>query len=600
MPITNIENFYWGLSLVDPSNLEDNQFEVLSNMQYNKDKRIQTRRGITTFGNAIGSDPITSYFFWKNDTTGATQALCTAGTQMYEYDESTWDWNSIKTWLTQYEADGTTLTRWSFAVYLNVVYMCNWVDAYASYDWTTYTEIGTSSVWTCTFTNATNLVNLTSHWMADGTQVKFTTTGTLPAELTAGRYYYVINSNTNDFQIALTPGWSAVTFTDDGTGTHTCTKLTQPTCRYIRYMADSIYWAWEDLNPSTIYATTAGAVNANTLDANDIKVGWDEFGRINWMLDLWNVLLVFKDKKIYNVAWDLSTSQAIDAANGWFCNRAIQNVENAIMYYNDAWVDRVKPRSWVAWATAMATEPLANDLRSLLDDISPDQRNTWAWYYSTSLNNYYFTFDTWDDSVPDKTLIYSSLVWAWSQYNLLAHYDYWLYVDTDWTEHHLIASANGWQMYEIETWFQDNWSAIEWELKTKRWDFGNVWQWKTFDAIDITGLKNEWSEITVQVIIDWEVVQSATIDDNMIDITTVSTTIWTSVIGANRIGWWAGDGWWDIDLYQYLIRIPMYNSWPNVQVRMICDTNPNVWSLDSIKISREDDVMDLFPIANIW
>jgi len=46
----------------------------------------------------------------------------------------------------------------------------------------------------------------------------------------------------------------------------------QPKCRYLRYMADSIYGAGQDTNPSTIYATTAGAANADTLNANDIKV----------------------------------------------------------------------------------------------------------------------------------------------------------------------------------------------------------------------------------------------------------------------------------------------------------------------------------------
>ena len=194
-------------------------------------KRIQTRRGITTFGDAIWADPISSYFFWKNDTDWTTMALCTAGTVMYKYDEWTTTWNSIKTWLSEFEADGVTRTRWSFAVYLNKVYMCNGVDAYAEYDWTTYTTF-----------------------------------------------------------------WS------------------QPKCRYLRYMADSIYWAWEDTNPSTVYATTAWAANGQTLNANDIKVWWDELWRINWMLDLWNVILIFKNKKIYiHFNINLNKSYSIDA-----------------------------------------------------------------------------------------------------------------------------------------------------------------------------------------------------------------------------------------------------------------------------------------------
>lgn len=68
-------------------------------------------------------------------------ALCAAGTNLYKYDESTEAWNSIKSGLQEFEADGTTRTRWSFCVYKNVVYMCNGVDAYASYDGTTYTEL---------------------------------------------------------------------------------------------------------------------------------------------------------------------------------------------------------------------------------------------------------------------------------------------------------------------------------------------------------------------------------------------------------------------------------------------------------------------------
>jgi len=597
--ITNIENFRGWLSLVEPSNIEDNQFEVLKNMYYNKDKRIQTRRGITTFGNAIGSDPITSYFFWKNDTTWATEALCTAWTVMYKYNEWTSDWDSIRTGLSAFEADGTTRTRWSFVVYLNIVYMCNGVDSYASRDWTTYNEAWDTWVWNCTFTNTTDLVNLTSHWMTDWVSVKFTTSWTLPAELVIGKYYYIVNANTDDFQIANTPWWTPIDFTDDWTPTTYCTKATQPRLRYLRYMADSIYWAWEDLNPSTIYDTTAWAADGVTLNANDIKVWWDELGKINWMLDLGNVLLVFKDKKIYTVAWDLSTSSAIDAQNGWYCHRAIKNVENAIMYYNDAWIDRVKPRSWVAWATAMASEPLANDLRSLLDDIAAINRNHNTWFYNTVLNNYYFSFDTGNDSIPDKTLVYSSLVWAWSEYNLPAIYDYWFYIDSDWDYSYLVASANWGQMYKIESWFQDFGAAIQSELKTKRFDFWDVWQWKTFDAVDIIGLKNEWSEITVEIIVDEEVVSSSIIDDTFIDITTWSVTIGVEVIWEKIIGWGIWN-WEDIDLFQYLIRVPLYASGSNIQIRMYSESNPNIWTLDSMKISREDEAFDLFPINNIW
>lgn len=83
-PIT-IEKFTGGLCLLtDP---QDNQFKTLSNFYYGPDQRLTTRRGITTFGSSIGADPISSYFFFQNDTTGTRHAVCFSGTGFYYYNE---------------------------------------------------------------------------------------------------------------------------------------------------------------------------------------------------------------------------------------------------------------------------------------------------------------------------------------------------------------------------------------------------------------------------------------------------------------------------------------------------------------------------------
>ncbi len=39
--------------------------------------------------------------------------------------------------------------------------------------------------------------------------------------------YFVVTANTNDFQVSLTSGGAAVTFSDDGTGTHQVQAVTQ-------------------------------------------------------------------------------------------------------------------------------------------------------------------------------------------------------------------------------------------------------------------------------------------------------------------------------------------------------------------------------------
>ncbi len=73
-----------------------------------------------------------------------------------------------------------------------------------------------------TFTNGTNIVNLTAHTFVAGDPIQFSTTNTLPTGVSPQSIqYWVINPTTNNFQISLTKGGAAVTFSDDGTGVHT-------------------------------------------------------------------------------------------------------------------------------------------------------------------------------------------------------------------------------------------------------------------------------------------------------------------------------------------------------------------------------------------
>lgn len=69
-----------------------------------------------------------------------------------------------------------------------------------------------------TFTASTNRVNRTAHGLTTATEIQFyniaTTTG-----ISEGQSYYVINPTADSFQIASTPGGSAVTLTNNGSAT---------------------------------------------------------------------------------------------------------------------------------------------------------------------------------------------------------------------------------------------------------------------------------------------------------------------------------------------------------------------------------------------
>lgn len=77
-----------------------------------------------------------------------------------------------------------------------------------------------------TFTaTGTAIVSWTNHGLVNGRMVKFTSTASVPAGLTANTVYYVINATQNNFNISATQGGSALTTTTAGSGTITATSL---------------------------------------------------------------------------------------------------------------------------------------------------------------------------------------------------------------------------------------------------------------------------------------------------------------------------------------------------------------------------------------
>ncbi len=86
---------------------------------------------------------------------------------------------------------------------------------------------GTGTASAITFTNASDLVNLSTHGFVDG-QGPFLLAnagGALPAELDAVTQYWINDNDGNSFTLHTNEadalaGSAAVSFTDDGTGTH--------------------------------------------------------------------------------------------------------------------------------------------------------------------------------------------------------------------------------------------------------------------------------------------------------------------------------------------------------------------------------------------
>ena len=600
MSTLTVKDLTGWLNLTLSSNIPDNNLTIAKNVFYNKDKQLETRRGIATFGNTAGNSPFTSLFFFQRDDNLQRYLVGNYSDKFAKYNENTSNWDTVQSSLSEYEtipAINTQRTRRDYAVYKNIIYMGNGVDTYAKYDLSTYTQLGVWSPVTATFDNTTDIITSAAHGLVSWDEVKFTSSGTIPTWVTSGRRYYVITVTTNTFQISTTKDWTALNFTTNWTGTISFYKLSIPRVRYVQYLADRVFWAGDDSNPTTLYYTNAAASDANTIDTNALVVWGDENWRINWLNEQWETVLAFKDEKIYAI--DLTTPSAlpIDAQTGWYADRTIHPVGNSLLYFNgERWIDKLQVRYATVWWNALESKPLSDNIRRLTQLIEAQQYNAWAAMYAKPYNNYYFVFDTNGDNIPDTWLVYSALVGAWTQYTLPSSYDIIRYIDSTQNDKFLIAPATTGQIYEIETWYQDNGIDIEYEIETKVFDSWEPSTYKTHTSVDVIGWKALWNPITIKAKIDWTVEAEAEVTDDDLLMDSNTKTIWTRPIGVDSISWNPAESD-DVILYRFIVRVPMYSlgTWISVNI----SSTWGQWIIEKAVITKENQEIDLFPYMNI-
>ena len=598
MAIKQYQNFNGGLNLNQSTNIADNELTIAKNVFYNNSKQIQSRRWFTTFWNSVGSDPFTSFFFFQRDDTLERIAVAHAWSTMYKYDGSTW--NSVKSGLIGNETiPGITenRVRVDYAVYKNIIYMMDGVNPYAKYDWTDYTAIGIETAVVCTFDNTTEYVNKTTHWLVANDEVFFTTDTALPAEITVNQVYYVILVDADNFQITTSPSGTALDFTDNWSGTNEFTKLSEPRCRYIAYLNNTMFGASDDANPTTLYWTDTLSATSNNINQNVLVVWGDEQGRINAISEYSNTIIAFKDSKVYWVDISVPSSQPIDTQTWGFSNRSVNNVGNSLVYFNERWVDTLQRRSGVDGYQAIESEELSTNVRALMQKIQEKNYNASASIYIKKHNNYYFSFDTTGDDIPDTTLVYNSVLSSRTQYVLPSLYDYWTYINADKEVQNIFTSGSWGQVYQFETGFDDDWQPIESEIQTKDRDFDDPAQLKMFEWVDVTGYKQEWWEIDIKVIIEWEVRQLGKVTDSRVNLDVASGVLWVDWLGTQSLWVWEWDDAEWLPLYKFTVKLPVMIRWSDIAVNMSATWVQ--WILEKIRVWVNNETVQIFGYNNI-
>ena len=597
--IKNFDDFRWGLNLTQSTIIKDNEFTIAKNVFYNNAKQLQTRRWYRKFGNAIWTSPATSIFFFQRDDNLERILVANAGNSLYKYDNSS-TFNAIYSTNIEYETrtwETTKRTRRDHAVYKNVIYMCDGVNPYISFDWTNYVKINVSSVWTTTADNTTDFFTKVAHGLVNGDEVYISSSWTMPTGITQYQVYYVVNKTNDTFQVSNDKWGAYINFTTNGTGTLTTNKLNEPRCRYISYLGDRLYGAWDDANPSTLYYTNAAPTDWTNINQNTVVIWWDEAGKINAINEYNQVVVAFKDQKSYAVNSATPSVQSIDSQTGWYSDRLIASVGNTLTYFNERWIDTLVKRDGVGDTSGIESKPISDNVREIFKDVTERQYNANCWWYVKKINNYYVTVDTDNDNIPETTLVYSSLVWSWTKYTFPPIYDYGYYINSS-NQYQFLFSHGSWgQLYEYEYGFDDDWIDIDVEIQSKNFDFGDPAQIKDFSFMDFVGYKQKWWEIAISILVDGETVGLGTITDAHINEDDVSSAIWINPIWIDPLGSLSSDAESDLLLYKFTVKVQFFARGENIAFNM--QSTGVQWILEKARVNVQWEPIEVFYYDNI-
>lgn len=103
---------------------------------------------------------------------------------------------------------------------------------------------------------------LNGHGLEDGTKIRLGTTGTLPEPLDSDTDYYVVNADTNTFNVALEPDGDPIETTDAGSGTHSFTGSYSD-------LPSTDQWQFEQFGSVVIAVQANTAPQAYTIGSSD-------------------------------------------------------------------------------------------------------------------------------------------------------------------------------------------------------------------------------------------------------------------------------------------------------------------------------------------
>jgi hypothetical protein len=350
--------------------------------------------------------------------------------------------------------------------------------------------------------------------------------------------------------------------------------------KYILLANDVGYIAGDPTVPTTLGYTGALPVSLATFPNALVLDQDDSSGKITGLNALGPLVIVSKERKIYQVDTATPSSQAIDYSDGSLSDRAMVRVENEVFFLNDKGVFTLAQRE--ATIGSLRADSLTDDLTPLINEIY-DKTITSA-IYVNGLNNYYLFVDTNADTIADTVLVYSILTRSWTKYIGISANEAVVHEDIEDERALLIANALSGQMIQMEYGTNDRGTEIIVETETKTQDFKLPEEYKTFHYYDYFGFINEGGSLTFSSTLGQTTV---TADAIILGTTYADSGIVSSqVLGGSLLGGSElGGGESTIDLYPFVIRVPLYQTENNISMFTKWDVSMDTMPRDFFPIN---------------
>ena len=219
---------------------------------------------------------------------------------------------------------------------------------------------------------------------------------------------------------------------------------------------------------ATVFAGTPALTEANVIDVRK-----NDGDRITGLAIFQDVLIVFKERSIYQVTFDSSgnpTVTPITYATGCVSHRSIVNVENDVYFMSREGM-RVLGNE-PQFFTALRTQVLSIRVQNTVNAIAKLYYNRCNGIYFD--NKYIMAHPTGTTSTIAKTLVYDRRFQAytvWTSFNAQAMVKY---IDSSNIEQLYFLDDGGTQVYQRQDGtYSDNGAAIEAYVITKAQDLGN-------------------------------------------------------------------------------------------------------------------------------